>query len=132
MSELGLDFSRIGDAGRELSENGAKGAWAELIACAWLIEQGYEVFRSVSPSSRADIVAVDKHGLVVLIDVKLSRRGSRHPLTLKPHQVKIGVVPLFVSGDGVCAFDLSMLRAVYKAAGAAPAKLAVARRLMTR
>jgi Holliday junction resolvase-like predicted endonuclease len=32
------------------------GAHAELIASAWLLKQGYEVFRNVSPDGEADLV----------------------------------------------------------------------------
>lgn len=48
-----------------------KGATSELIACAWLLSLGYEVFRNVSGGGPADIVAWkaatgEKH----VIDVK--------------------------------------------------------------
>lgn len=33
-----------------------RGAQAELLACAWLLERGYEVFRNVSPSGAYDLV----------------------------------------------------------------------------
>ncbi len=48
-----------------------RGACSELIACTWLLQQGYEVFRNVSPYGAIDIIACDpmSHHLVK-IDVK--------------------------------------------------------------
>lgn len=48
-----------------------KGTLAELVVSSWLLEQGYEVFRNVSPHGPIDIIA--RHpitGLLDLIDVK--------------------------------------------------------------
>jgi len=45
------------------------GARSELIACAWLIEQGYEVFRNVSQHGLADVIAL-KGDLIFKIDIK--------------------------------------------------------------
>ena len=47
-----------------------KGDWSELLACAWLIEQGYEVFRNVSSVGAVDLVALPPVGEAVKIDVK--------------------------------------------------------------
>lgn len=46
-----------------------KGALAELKACAWLLKQGYEVYRNVSPFGPYDIVAW-KNAKFETIDVK--------------------------------------------------------------
>jgi hypothetical protein len=35
------------------------GAWAEMQACTWLLGQGFEVYRNVSPHGFADIAAYD-------------------------------------------------------------------------
>jgi hypothetical protein len=35
-----------------------KGARSELVACAWLLCQGYEVFRNVSQHGLMDIIAI--------------------------------------------------------------------------
>ena len=37
--------------------NNRIGAASELIAAAWLMEMGYEVFRNLSPSGPADLIA---------------------------------------------------------------------------
>jgi hypothetical protein len=55
---------------RELPmDKGRKGAHSELIACAWLLDQGYDVYRNVSPVGMVDIIAIkgDEH---LKIDVK--------------------------------------------------------------
>jgi len=56
-----------------------RGTETELRACAWLLAEGYEVFRNVSPFGPIDIVAI-KAGIVRFIDVK-TRTGTRsgHP-----------------------------------------------------
>lgn len=52
-----------------------QGAKAELLVCAWLLQQGYEVFRNVSQHGLADI-SVYHPGTKeqFLIDVKTARR----------------------------------------------------------
>lgn len=48
----------------------ARGAQAELLACAWLLEQGYEVFRNVSPSGDYDLAIREPDKLeAVFVDV---------------------------------------------------------------
>lgn len=48
---------------------GSSGSALELIACAWLLKTGYQVFRNVAPQGPIDIVAT-KGGSVLKIDVK--------------------------------------------------------------
>jgi Holliday junction resolvase len=80
-----------------------RGAISELIACAWLLEQGYEVFRNVSACGLADLVAF-KDGATLLIDVKTANKGARVPL--KPEQFAAGVVAIYVKTDGDCELIL--------------------------
>jgi hypothetical protein len=77
-----------------------KGAHNELVACQWLLAQGYEVFRSVSASGLFDIMAV-RGDKILKIDVK-SRTGA-----LRPHQQCLGIAILRVLEDGTCELDLS-------------------------
>jgi Holliday junction resolvase-like predicted endonuclease len=54
------------------------GAQAELIASAWLLSQGYEVFRNVSQHGIADLVALHSHlGTFILIDAKSEAEDRR-------------------------------------------------------
>lgn len=47
------------------------GTHGELLSCAWLIGQGFDVFRNVSPAGPADIVVRDRDtGETVAVDVK--------------------------------------------------------------
>jgi len=55
-----------------------KGAKYELLACAWLLEQGYEVFRNVAPVGKGDLVIWKNGTTPILVDVKSGGR-SKHP-----------------------------------------------------
>lgn len=68
-----------------------KGSRAELLACAWLLDQGYEVFRNVSDSSIVDLVAF-KDAEFFPFDVK-----SVKTTKLSSKQIAVGVKPLYVS-----------------------------------
>lgn len=76
-----------------------KGAVNELIACAWLLKEGYEVFRNVSPYGFADLI-VFKDGKMLRLDVKSSSIISKTRLTQS--QIDDGVLPFYVFGDGSC------------------------------
>ncbi len=84
------------------------GARNELTACTWLLNQGYEVFRNVSPFGDVDIIAM-RDGKTLLIDVKSAHytvRGEVSPESnrLKASQVAAGVLRLNIYNDGHCAF----------------------------
>lgn len=49
-----------------------KGGHSELVACAWLLGNGYEVFRNVSQHGAIDVVAICD-GVIRLFNVKSSR-----------------------------------------------------------
>lgn len=53
----------------------ATGVRSEVIACLWLLKQGFLVFRPITGTGPIDIVAVSKKGKVYLFDVKsISKR----------------------------------------------------------
>lgn len=91
-----------------------KGAVGELLASTWLLKQGYEVFRNVSPHGIADMVAwrpgeppimveVRKLTLHVALDGKSCSVGGRRPYGA-------GVFVLHVDFEtGKCGFDLEAL-----------------------
>jgi hypothetical protein len=79
-----------------------RGAQSELIACAWLLSQGYHVFRNVSPCGPADLIVVSATE-IIYIDVKTSDGKAFGRLT--PSQVKCGVAALYVCPDGTCVLD---------------------------
>lgn len=72
-----------------------KGAHSEMVACAWLLSNGYEVFRNVSPVGLSDVIA-QKGGQILLLDVK---SGNTQ---LSREQIAGGVLPLWVSSSGHC------------------------------
>ena len=73
-----------------------RGALSELRACAWLLEQGYEVFRNVSDRGCIDVVAL-KDGETFYFDVKGSPNGIETRLT--PEQDRAGILPLYVNAS---------------------------------
>jgi hypothetical protein len=78
----------------------ARGAWGEMMACCWLLGQGYEVYRNVCPAGSTDIVAT-KGGEFFRLDVKC-HAGAVGPSKLKPRQAMEGVRLLIVKPDGTC------------------------------
>jgi hypothetical protein len=77
------------------------GALAEIMACEWLIRQGYELFRNISQHGLADYVAWKPGEKPILIDVKGNRAA-------KPSQAQVaaGVRLLYVDRDQrIISFD---------------------------
>lgn len=87
----------------------AKGAAAELIACAWLIGLGYQVFRNVCPSGPADIMIWDpetdeKHVIDVKSFTKIYRRADGAPSMPMDRNMDISVHMLVVEEGAVVGF----------------------------
>lgn len=74
-----------------------KGAHSELVACAWLLGRGFEVFRNVSPHGPYDLIAI-QGPKVLHIDVKSDTRNSQgyRRRTIPPP----GIVYLLVDPEG--------------------------------
>lgn len=53
-----------------------KGAKHELLACAWFLEQGYEVFRNVAPVGKGDIIIWKKGEDPIVVDIKVSGKSK--------------------------------------------------------
>ena len=82
------------------------GARSEMIACVWLLDQGYEVFRNVSQFGLIDVVAI-KGDEVLRLDIKGKKSGTAST-RLKKAQIEAGVRCLSVV-DGVCTIhDLNV------------------------
>ena len=92
--------SKLAAPGRRLAPSKHRGAQTELIACAWLLGEGYEVFRNISPAGPVDIIAC-KGSQLLRIDVK----SDSYPARLREDQLQAGVVILYVSADGSCEFS---------------------------
>jgi hypothetical protein len=74
-----------------------KGAYTELVAATWLLSQGYEVFRNVSPHGGIDIIAVCGD-TIRFFDVK-SWNGLRIPQKVYDNPVA-NIEILAVRSDG--------------------------------
>jgi len=69
-----------------------KGDLAEILAVAWLWEQGYEVFRNVGCTGKADLVIIDPekgYDELIAVDVKCvsyakQQDGGYQPTANKP------------------------------------------------
>jgi Holliday junction resolvase len=85
-----------------------RGARTELAACIYLLGEGYEVFRNISASGSADLIAW-KGDEVLRIDVKSGKSAK-----LTPKQEKEGVVILHVDENGHCELDTVRKRRVAK------------------
>ena len=55
---------------------GTKGAIQELKVSADLLRKGYQVFRSVSPSSHCDLVRIDKKGVMERVEVRSAIKNN--------------------------------------------------------
>jgi len=89
--------------------NTEKGYFAEQLAMAWLLKQGYWVFRNVAPQGPIDCIAVNSNGSEkILIDVKViskNRFGQTRSKILKTRQKDMGVKILYVDIDKLeCRF----------------------------
>ena len=83
------------------------GAQCELIAAAWLVQQGCYVYQPVMSQGPIDLIALAPDGKLHLFDVKKAAQrenGSYISRKLKPKQKKMGVRLLYVEPEtGRCA-----------------------------
>ena len=88
--------SGISNINKDFSPNRA-GDFAEYYAVTWLWDQGYEVFKNCGCDGAIDLIAIDKDGKVLLIDVKsyTQARGTK----LSPKQKELGVTLLQFNTD---------------------------------
>ncbi len=105
-----------------------QGAYSELAAAVYLLKQGYEVFRNLSPCGPVDLVAI-RDDEILQIDVKSTRiyrhwrgpdgaKATNHDrrFSVQPSkkrtkaQIRRGVRILYVVGD-VCGFSIEELLA---------------------
>ncbi len=89
-----------------------KGYFAEQLASAWLIKQGYWVFKNISQHGAVDCVAINqKTHEIILIDVKViskTRKGSTRSKILTEKQRAMGVKLLYVDAEKLeCRFKES-------------------------
>lgn len=83
---------------------GAKGAHGEMVACAWLLARGYDVFRNVSPHGPVDLIAM-KGGKTEYFEVKHAKYAGDGSITFPRVPVdrkSIDLQFLCVFDDGHC------------------------------
>lgn len=84
-----------------------KGAMTELLASAWLILHGYEVFRNVAPTGPADLVAF-KGDEVFKVDVKssyMTKHGKfKFVKSLRDTLARNGIRMLLALPNGECCW----------------------------
>ncbi len=88
---------------------GTKGAISEHIATAWLLQQGYDVFRNVSRNGRADLLALDwSTDKLIRVDVKSQGFMVGHTVRAQCDEDRVqknfgsGIKYLVVNDDGTC------------------------------
>ena len=91
---------------KSLNDKAHLGARSELVACAWLMAQGYAVFRNVCPTGPVDIIAMSSSGRIIKIDVKTAtaeeERHKRATYRLKRKQELAGISMITVFHNGHC------------------------------
>ena len=88
------------------------GAIAEARATAWLIEQGWRVYRCVSGQGPADLVISDNDGKMKMVDVKMrpfvGRKNHVARATISKRQRELGVEILYVLHDGTIRWEADL------------------------
>ena len=73
--------------GRKLTRSPSRvGDIAEYYAVTWLWDNGYEVFLNSGSTGPVDLIAMDKDGNSILIDVKTMQKDYRTPNNIYTHR----------------------------------------------
>ena len=80
----------------KIKSKSRKGDFAEYYAVTWMWDKGYEVFQNSGCSGPVDMIAIDKKGNHLFIDVKTagtdmhnSKPRSKHPLNAKQRKLNV-------------------------------------------
>ena len=88
------------------------GAIAEARATAWLIEQGWRVYRCVSGPGPADLVISDEDGRMKMVDVKrrpfIGENNNVVRATISKRQRELGVEVLYVLHDNTIRWEADL------------------------
>ena len=84
---------------KHIKDLSRKGDFAEYYAVTWLWDKGYEVFQNSGCSGPVDMIAMDKKGEPLFIDVKTAQNDkkfpslrSKNPLTAKQQKLKVKIL----------------------------------------
>ena len=90
---------------KKIMDTNRKGDFAEYYAVTWLWDNGYEVFQNSGCTGPIDMIAMNKKGDIVLIDVKTvhpNNDNDKSPNCKKTRtkkQIKLGVKLLGFNPD---------------------------------
>ena len=90
---------------KPIKDSSRKGDFAEYYAVTWLWDNGYEVFQNSGCTGPVDMIALDKKGKTILIDVKTTHTNNdneKKPNCKKTRtklQQKLGVKLLVFNPD---------------------------------
>ena len=73
---------------KHIKDLSRKGDFGEYYAVTWLWDQGYEVFQNSGCSGPVDMIAIDKKGDTIFIDVKTATTTSQNSNNLCNTQVR--------------------------------------------
>ena len=76
---------------KHIKDSNRKGDFAEYYAVTWLWDNGYEVFQNSGCTGPIDMIAIDKKGKTILIDVKTVHIGpnEKHHRGCKKTRTKL-------------------------------------------
>ena len=101
-----MENTRQGKTGvKHIKDTKRKGDFAEYYAVTWLWDKGYEVFQNSGCTGPIDMIAMDKKGDIILIDVKTvhpNNDNDKSPNCKKTRtkkQIKLGVKLLGFNPD---------------------------------
>ena len=84
---------------KHIKDLSRKGDFAEYYAVTWLWDKGYEVFQNSGCSGPVDMIAMDKKGKPLFIDVKTAQNDkkspnlrSKNPLKEKQKKLKVKIL----------------------------------------
>ena len=84
---------------KHIKDISRKGDFAEYYAVTWLWDNGYEVFQNSGCSGPVDMIAMDKKGNPLFIDVKTACKDakspnlrSKNPLNAKQKKLKVKIL----------------------------------------
>ncbi len=81
-----------------------KGAIGELKACVWLLSQGYQVFKNITPDGVVDLIAINGDELIK-VDVKCASRLYAFGPNIRNEIHSKGVRLLGVFDDGTISWQ---------------------------
>lgn len=92
-----------------------KGALAEIIACKWLLMEGYSVYKNISSWGVADVIVM-LHNELIAVDIAVASQLNDSKKICAEQRIKDGhnVKYLYVLSDGSCKWRDEMFKMAIK------------------